>query len=138
MNSPTLASQIKALQQRFPQMKWVQWEPVNRNAVYAGAQLAFGEPVEPRYNFANADVIVALDADFLFSGFPGMTQYSYDWANRRDPDNKNNARGLNRMYAIESSPSTTGFKADHRVPVKPSEVELVCASAGQPSRAWWR
>jgi molybdopterin-containing oxidoreductase family iron-sulfur binding subunit len=128
VNSPTLAAQIKTLQQRFPQMKWVQWDPVNRNSVYAGAQLAFGEPVEPRYNFANADVIVTLDADFLYSGFPGMTQYNFDWANRRDPDNKGNTRGLNRMYAIESSPSTTGFKADHRIPVKPSEVEQ-CARA---------
>jgi MoCo/4Fe-4S cofactor protein with predicted Tat translocation signal len=123
VNSPTLASQIKAMQRQYPQMKWVQWDPVNRSSVYAGAQLAFGEPVEPRYNFLNADVIVTLDADFLFSGFPGMTQYSYDWGTRRDPDSKANTRGLNRMYAIESSPTITGFKADHRVPVKPSEVE---------------
>lgn len=123
VNSPTLAAQIKTLQQQYPQMKWVQWDPVNRNAVYAGAQMAFGQPVEPRYNFANADVILSLDADFLFSGFPGMTQYSMDWANRRDPDNKQNTRGLNRMYVVEGSPTVTGFKADHRLPVKPSEVE---------------
>jgi molybdopterin-containing oxidoreductase family iron-sulfur binding subunit len=123
VNSPTLAAQIQMLQQKFPQMKWVQWDPVSRNSVYAGAQMAFGEPVEPRYNFLNADVIVALDADFLYSGFPGMTQYNYDWALRRDPDAKANTRGLNRMYAIEGSPTTTGFKADHRFPVKPSEVE---------------
>ncbi|HWR14307.1 MAG TPA: TAT-variant-translocated molybdopterin oxidoreductase [Terriglobales bacterium] len=123
VNSPTLAAQIRTLQQKFPQMKWVQWDPVNRDAVYAGAQLAFGEPVETRYQFANADVVVTLDADFLYSGFPGMAMYSMDWANRRDPDEKVNPHGLSRMYAIESSPTTTGFKADHRIPVKPSEVE---------------
>src|SRR4051794_18210523 len=117
VNSPTLAAQIRTLQQRFPQMKWVQWDPAHRGAVYAGAQLAFGEPVEARYQFANADVIVTLDADFLYSGFPGFTMYSWDWANRRDPDEKVNPRGLNRMYAIESTTSVTGFKADHRVPV---------------------
>ena len=123
VNSPTLAAQIKQLQQQYPQMKWVTWDPVNRSSVYAGAQMAFGQPVETRYNFANADVILTLDADFLYSGFPGMTQYSMDWANRRDPDNKQNTRGINRMYAVESTPSITGFKADHRLPVKPSEVE---------------
>ncbi len=128
VNSPTLAAQIRTLQEIFPQMKWIQWDPVNRSSVYAGAQLAFGEPVEPRYNFANADVILTLDGDFLFSGFPGMTQYNYDWANRRDPDSKTNARGINRMYAIESSTTITGFKADHRLPVKPSDVEQ-CARA---------
>jgi len=123
VNSPTLAAQIKTLQQQYPQMKWVTWDPVNRSSVYVGAQMAFGQPIETRYNFANADVILTLDADFLFSGFPGMTQYSMDWANRRDPDNKQNTRGINRMYSVESTPSITGFKADHRLPVKPSEVE---------------
>ncbi|MGZ4787029.1 MAG: TAT-variant-translocated molybdopterin oxidoreductase [Terriglobales bacterium] len=128
VNSPTLAAQIKNLQQRFPQMKWHQWEPVNRSAQYAGAQLAFGEPVETRYNFDNADVVLSLDADFLYSGFPGFAMYSWDWSNRRDPNPQHNPKGLNRTYAIEGSPTATGFKADHRLPVKPSEVEL-CARA---------
>jgi molybdopterin-containing oxidoreductase family iron-sulfur binding subunit len=123
VNSPTMAAQIQTLQQKFPQMKWVQWDPASRGSVYAGAQLAFGEPVESRYQLANADVILSLDADFLYSGFPGFAMYSWDWANRRDPDAKANPRGLNRMYVIEGTTSTTGFKADHRLPVKPSEVE---------------
>ena len=123
VNSPTLAAQIRSLQQKYPLMKWVQWDPVNRSAAYAGAQLAFGEPVETRYQFANADIILTLDADFLYSGFPGFTMYSMDWANRRDPSQQANPSGLNRMYAIESTPTTTGFKADHRIAVKPSEVE---------------
>jgi molybdopterin-containing oxidoreductase family iron-sulfur binding subunit len=123
VNSPTLAAQIGTLQQRFPQMKWIQWEPTHRGGVYAGAQMAFGEPVDAFYQFDKADVIVSLDADFLYPGFPGFTKYSYDWANRRDPDVQKNPSGLNRMYAIEATASTTGFKADHRLPVKPSEVE---------------
>ena len=123
VNSPTLAAQIKTLQQKLPQMKWHQWEPVNRSSVYAGAQLAFGEPVETRYNFANADVVLSLDADFLYAGFPGFALYASDWASRRDPDEKKNPKGLNRTYAVESAPTISGFKADHRLPVKPSEVE---------------
>jgi MoCo/4Fe-4S cofactor protein with predicted Tat translocation signal len=126
VNSPTLASQIKALQQRYPQMKWVQWEPVNRSAVYAGAQMAFGQPVEAVYNLANADVILSLESDFLYSGQPGFELYSRDFANRRDADEKANPKGLNRLYVIEGTATTTGFKADHRLPVKPSEVEA-CA-----------
>ena len=123
VNSPTLAAQIGKLQQQFPQMKWIQWEPTHRGGVYAGAQMAFGEPVESFYQFDKADVIFSLDADFLYPGFPGFTKYSYDWANRRDPDSQKNPSGLNRMYAIEATASTTGFKADHRLPVKPSDVE---------------
>jgi len=123
ITSPTLAAQIKSLQQALPQMKWIQWEPVNRSSAYAGAQLAFGEPVETRYNFANADVVLSLDADFLYAGFPGFALYSSDWASRRDPSTNANPKGLSRFYALESSPTSTGFRADHRLPVKPSEIE---------------
>ena len=123
VNSPTLASQIKALQGQYPQLKWYQWEPVNRSSYYAGAQLAFGAPVETRYNFANADVILALDSDFLYSGHAGFALYSRDFADRRDPDEKANPKGMNRLYSIESSSTATGYLADHRLPVKPSEIE---------------
>jgi len=120
VSSPTLASQIKGLEQKFPGMKWHQWEPLNRDAMRSGAQMAFGEAVEPRYQLPKADVIVSLDADFLYAGFPGFLVYAADWASRRDPEAP---EGMNCLYAIESTPSTTGFKADHRLAVKPSEVE---------------
>src|SRR5437588_4311602 len=44
--SPTLAAQFAALKQKMPQMKWHTWEPINRDNVKLGAQLAFGEIVE--------------------------------------------------------------------------------------------
>ena len=42
---------------------------VSRRTAWAGAKLAFGRVVEPRYDFSRADVVVSLDADFL-SGAP--------------------------------------------------------------------
>ncbi len=120
ISSPTLAAQIRTLQKNFPQMKWHTWEPVNRDGARAGARIALGQPVETQYLLENADVIVALDADFLMGGFPGFTKYAREWARRRNPDNP---RGMNRTYAIESCPTVTGFKADHRLPVKASEIE---------------
>ena len=120
ISSPTLAAQIRTLQQNLPQMKWHQWEPLHRDGVRNGALLAFGEVAETRYLLENADIIVTLDADFLYPGFPGFTGYAREWARRRNPDHP---QGMNRMYAIESSPTTTGFKADHRLPVRASEVE---------------
>ncbi|MGI9101208.1 MAG: TAT-variant-translocated molybdopterin oxidoreductase [Terriglobales bacterium] len=120
VSSLTLAAQIRTLQKNFPQMKWHQWEAVNRDGAFGGAQMAFGQPVETRYLLENADVVLSLDADFLSSGFPGFLMHTREWAKRRNPDHP---AGMNRTYAIESAPSNTGFKADHRLSVRGSEVE---------------
>jgi len=117
VTSPTLAAQIRDYLAANPQAKWHVYEPINRDNVYEGAKLAFGEPVETRYDLSKADVIVSLDADFLYAGFPGSARYTRDFAARRNPD-----ANMNRLYVVESTPSSTGMKADHRVPVRASDV----------------
>jgi MoCo/4Fe-4S cofactor protein with predicted Tat translocation signal len=119
ISSPTLADQLRDFLKSYPQAKWHVYEPVNRDNVLEGAKLAFGQPVETRYDFAKADVIVSLDADFLSAGFPGNTRYIRDFAKRRNPD----SGSMNRLYVIESTPTTTGAKADHRLPMRASDVE---------------
>jgi MoCo/4Fe-4S cofactor protein with predicted Tat translocation signal len=117
ISSPTLADQLRTFLKNYPQAKWHVYEPVNRDNVLEGAKMAFGQPVETRYDFSKADVIVSLDADFLYGGFPGNVKYIRDFAARRDPDQK-----MNRLYVIESTPTSTGAKADHRWPAKASEI----------------
>ena len=119
VTSPTLADQLRNFLKIYPQAKWHVYEPVNRDNVLEGAKLAFGQPVETRYDFSKADVIVSLDADFLYAGFPGNVKYIRDFASRRDPDSGN----MNRLYVIESTPTTTGAKADHRLPARASMIE---------------
>jgi MoCo/4Fe-4S cofactor protein with predicted Tat translocation signal len=109
ISSPTLADQLRNFLKIYPQAKWHVYEPVNRDNVLEGAKLAFGQPVETRYDFSKADVIVSLDADFLYAGFPGNVRYIRDFAARRNPDGN-----MNRLYVIESTPTSTGAKADHR------------------------
>src|SRR5271169_4633618 len=123
ISSPTLADQLRNFLKIYPQAKWHVYEPVNRDNVLEGAKLAFGQPVETRYDLSKADVIVSLDADFLYAGFPGNTRYIRDFAKRRNPD-----APMNRLYVIESTPSSTGAKADHRLPVRASDLEGVMAS----------
>jgi MoCo/4Fe-4S cofactor protein with predicted Tat translocation signal len=118
ISSPTLADQLRAFLKIYPQAKWHVYEPVNRDNVLEGAKLAFGQPVETRYDFSKADVIVSLDADFLYAGFPGNTRYIGDFAKRRNPDGP-----MSRFYAIECTPTSTGAKADHRLPMRASEIE---------------
>ncbi len=129
ISSPTLADQLRGFLKIYPQAKWHVYEPVNRDNVLEGAKLAFGQPVETIYDFEKADVIVSLDADFLYAGFPGNVRYIRDFAKRRNPepfvglDKSLYPHSMNRLYVIESTPTTTGAKADHRLPARSSEIE---------------
>src|ERR1700685_1856802 len=120
ISSPTLADQLRNFLKIYPQAKWHVYEPVNRDNVLEGAKLAVGQPFETIYDFEKADVIVSLDADFLYAGFPGNVRYIRDFAKRRNPDGN-----MNRLYVIESTPTTTGAKADHRWPVVAAGIAVV-------------
>src|SRR5581483_10703468 len=120
ISSPTLAGQLNSFLQNYPQAKWHVYEPINRDMVLAGSNMAFGQQVDTQYQLQNADLIVSLDADFLYGGFPGFTKYARDYAARRNPDGGT----MSRMYMVESTPTSTGAKADHRLPMRAAEVEL--------------
>ena len=121
VTSPTLAGQLREVLARYPQARWYQWDAAGTDNARAGARLAFGEDVSTRYALAQADVIVALDADFLSCG-AGSLRYARDFASRRRPEQ---ADRMNRLYAVETMPTPTGARADHRLAVKPGDVETV-------------
>ncbi|HEY1263748.1 MAG TPA: TAT-variant-translocated molybdopterin oxidoreductase, partial [Terriglobales bacterium] len=131
ISSPTFADQMKSFLAMYPEAKWHVYEPVNRDNVYEGAKLAFGQPVETRYDFSKADVILSLDADFLSAGFPGSTRYIRDFAQRRNPENGE----MSRLYVVESGMSATGAKADHRLPLRASAIEEFARNLSGGDRA---
>ncbi|HUU34619.1 MAG TPA: TAT-variant-translocated molybdopterin oxidoreductase [Vicinamibacterales bacterium] len=126
VNSPTLAAQIQQIIAQYPEAKWVQWEPTTRDNVRAGARLAFGEYLEPVYDFTKADVVLSLDADFLAAENALGVKYARAFASRRrldaDPDR------FSRLYVAEATPSVTGGRADHRLPMKSGHIDA-CARA---------
>ncbi len=126
ITSPTLADQWKRVQARYPQMRLVQYDPVNQDAARAASKAAFGDYYDTQYRLQDADIVVALDADFLGGiGFPGFLPLSAAWAERR---RFHKDKPMNRMYAVETMPTVTGFKADHRLALKPSEIDAFAAA----------
>lgn len=121
VSSPTLAAQIADLLRAFPEARWHQWEPANRDNARAGARQAFGETVEPVYRLSEASVVLSLDADFLTSG-PGHLRYAREFAAKRKVSGEGLA--MNRLYAAESTPTATGAKADHRFRMRAREIEV--------------
>jgi MoCo/4Fe-4S cofactor protein with predicted Tat translocation signal len=119
VSSPTLGAQIDEFLGRFPMAKWVQWEPFGRHNTRAGSRLAFGEYLDPRYAIEKADVILSLDADLLCTG-NGALAHSRAYASRRRIEGDRAQR--NRLYSVESSPSNTGTKADHRLLLRAADI----------------
>ena len=118
VTSPTLAAQLTALQKQYPQMRWHQYEPYPLDNVRNGAQLAFGRVVNPVYHFDQAQTILALDADFL-RAMPGALRYARDFSDARRVWRSGS---MNRLYAVETTPTITGAKADHRLALRPSAL----------------
>jgi molybdopterin-containing oxidoreductase family iron-sulfur binding subunit len=134
ISSPTLARQWKEVKAAYPKATLVQYDPA-----IAGTALASGLSVQ--YSLAEADVIVSLDADFLSgAGFPGFHKLVREYADRRK-----NPEKLNRLYSIESTPTTTGLKAEHRLGLRASEIPAFVAELARavgtvslepPAYAW--
>ncbi len=127
VTSPTLARQIKQAQAAWPNAKFLQYDPVNRDSAYAATRAAFGESLDTQYWLEGADVIVSLDADFL-SGItqPGFQKLAGDYSRRRKLDSPD--ADMNRLYAVESTPTTTGMKAEHRLGLRASDVPAFAAA----------
>ena len=108
------------MQAAYPQAKLVQWEPVNQDSSRAASKAAFGSYTDAQYKLEEADVILSLDADFLGGiAHPGFLPLAAGYAERHRYEA---GKTMNRMYVVETMPTVTGFKAEHRLALKPSEI----------------
>jgi molybdopterin-containing oxidoreductase family iron-sulfur binding subunit len=114
VSSPTLRRQLDALLKDFPEAKWHVHEPVGRDNTRRGAVAAFGEAVETVHDFGKADIVVALDADFLAWG-PARLKDARAFGARREPRGGGGSSTMNRLYVAEPTPTITGGMADHRL-----------------------
>src|SRR5256712_3384928 len=119
ITSPTLAAQMKQILTDFPEAKWHQSEPANRDNPRAASSMAFGQDLNTIYDFSKADRILSLGSDFL-AAMPGTLRYARDYAAKRRVNGEN--AEMSRLYVIESTPTITGANADHRWSMKPSEL----------------
>lgn len=122
VTSPTLLDSFAQVKAKYPGAKWHRHEPVGRGAVYEGTAMVFGQPMEPVYDLTGAKTILSLDADFLSpSEMPGSLAYARQFAMGRKVRGTE-AKNINRLYSIESMPTSTGAMADHHWPVKASQI----------------
>ena len=115
--SPVLTDLETRIQQAFPASRFYHYEPLSDDNGRRGTQIAFGQALEPQWDFSRAEVVVSLEADFLASSGPHLRS-TRAFAQRRDP-----GQPMNRLYVVESNLSITGTIADHRLRLPPSEIQ---------------
>ncbi len=117
-SSPTLERLRGLLARRYPNLVWHEYEPIGRESERIATNQVFGSLRRPVPALDKAKTIVALDAD-LFSDHPAALHNARGFAAGRRPE----VGAMGRLYAVESTLSSTGAVADHRLPLR-SELVL--------------
>ena len=116
--SPTRERLRQDLLRQFPRMTWCEYEPL------ADSGAAFR--VTPRFD--QADVVVALDSDFLHIAEGGTTA-SIGFNSKRHIEKA--ADNMNRLYVVEPRFTMTGGMAEHRLRVPASQVGAFAIALAQ-------
>ncbi|MDQ3621307.1 MAG: TAT-variant-translocated molybdopterin oxidoreductase [Verrucomicrobiota bacterium] len=118
-NSPTRERLRAEIEQKLTNAHWAIYEPLDTEAPDKAAKTIYGEGVVAAAQLDRADVIMALDADFL-SCTEGSTEMIRQFAARRrvgSPEAK-----MNRLYVVENRYTITGGTADHRLRVPACQI----------------
>lgn len=117
--SPTFDRLLTEIKKKMPLVQLYRYSPVNEDLTREAVRQVTGEKGRLAYHFESAAIVASFEADFLGTD-NGNILYTKQFMYRRDPDHE---LGMNRFYAVESRYSLTGGKADHRLRLKPSQVE---------------
>jgi anaerobic selenocysteine-containing dehydrogenase len=103
--------------------KYLQYEALSPDALYAANRIAFGTDVLPYYDVRNADLVVSFGADLLGTWLSPV-HYALGYGHLR----RGEGRSRGRLVAVEPRMSLTGANADRWLPVRPGTEALVVLS----------
>jgi molybdopterin-containing oxidoreductase family iron-sulfur binding subunit len=119
--SPTLLRlRTSAAEGKFPHARVHQYAPVAESNVREAGRIAFGTQVVPRYNYAFAKTIVALDADILQTEQNSL-HATKGFVHGRRIDRPQDP--MSRLYVAEPSLTVTGSNADERLRMPAAHVD---------------
>ncbi|HEY2801179.1 MAG TPA: TAT-variant-translocated molybdopterin oxidoreductase, partial [Chthoniobacterales bacterium] len=118
-HSPTRDRLRGELQKQFPKMRWCVYDPLLSEAQHFSTEMSFGQNTRLIPQFDKADIVLALDSDFLDCGEGNLTSVRGFTARRRVREAKDS---MNRLYVVENRFTLTGAMADHRLRLAASQV----------------
>jgi molybdopterin-containing oxidoreductase family iron-sulfur binding subunit len=120
--SPTRERLRAELLKQFPRMRWCVFEPLLSEAQHFSTQISFGDSTRLIPQFDKADIVVALDSDFLNCGEGDLAAVRGFSQRRRVREAKDS---MNRLYVIENRFTLTGAMADHRLRFPASQIPAI-------------
>src|SRR6266705_3203985 len=127
-HSPTRERIRGELEKMFPRMRWCVYDPLRSEAQNFATQISFGDNLRLVPRIERADVILALDNDFLDCGQGSIATTRGFTLRRRVRSAKNN---MNRLYVVENRFSLTGAMADHRLRCPASQIPAFARALAQ-------
>ena len=119
VHSPTRDRLRAGLEKAYPSMQWCVYDAAASEAPSAAAQTAFGPNTHVVPRLERADVVLALDSDFLDCGEGDVAGVRAFTSRRRVSESKDS---MNRLYVVENRFSLTGSMADHRFRCPASQI----------------
>ncbi|HEV3385752.1 MAG TPA: TAT-variant-translocated molybdopterin oxidoreductase, partial [Gemmata sp.] len=142
LNDQNPSPSVRLIRERIktvmPKASWHTYEPVDTSEVLRGAEIAFGEKLVAKHNFAAIDRVLALDSDFLGCD-PDQVPNCRAFGDRRKlPQGirihqEHDTR--NRLYVVESTFNVTGTMADHRLRLSAGQIGGYLLALAQELRA---
>jgi Fe-S-cluster-containing dehydrogenase component/anaerobic selenocysteine-containing dehydrogenase len=125
-SSPLHGALLESIAARHPDAAFCLHAPVGGlHGLEEASRAIFGAPRAVQHDFRRAEVVVALDADFMATGAMSC-RWARDFAARRRLGAPGDAMG--RFYAVEPMPTPTGTLADHHHAVRAVDVPRVAAA----------
>src|SRR3954463_6707805 len=118
-HSPTRERLRAELIKTYPKARWCVYDPLLTEAQSFATQLSFGDNARLVPRFERADVVLALDSDFLDCGEGDLTGIRGFTSRRRVGEAKDT---MNRLYVVENRFTLTGAMADHRMRCPASQI----------------
>lgn len=119
-SSPTYNKLKDQALSRYTNARWVTYEPFGEDNALEGTNIAFGQRLRTVNHFEEADVIVALDDDFLNpAAHKNSVQNTKEFTQGRNVETGDD---ISRLYSVESTFTVTGSNADNRLRIKSSEL----------------
>lgn len=123
--SPTSKKILDKLSQKYAGLSVFNYSLTQLSPRLSAWQKSYGVAQLPEINWAKADVVLALESDFL--GTEGTEAMNLGFSKRRDVMTD---KGFSRLYVAEGNFSLTGMNADYRLRLRPdAQYQLVLALA---------